>query len=723
MNKKSIIIISLAFCSLLFVSPGKLSSQWIQTAGPWQTSCLLTINEDIYAGTANSYIYKSTDGGVNWFQINNGLTVPWIYALALTDNVIIAATGNGVFRSYDYGNTWSSCGLSGLIVFDLAVNGDDLFAGTYPSGVQRSTDNGTTWSNLQGPHWFVTTLVVKDNVIFAGTNNGGLFRSTNRGDNWSQCFPLPWAHIRSIAAGSNAVFAGTDYGGGVFKSTNLGLQWTLSGLANEYTEALMTLGHNVFAGTVDRGVYLSTDDGLTWQDWNQGIGIAPEILSFQVLDDYIFCGAFSRPLSKRDRFQIAGYYCGPGPHFVDYCTARTDSLDIAHNCETKALIRFSPDTSDNCNVPSVMLPVFAGPTVVRRSDPKDTSGRFPGIAQFDGHNDIIETEMLEMEMRTFVESNGDTAFLKIVAGEGRGTGPCGSALKASYGYIHELPAYNYNAESFFDVFIELCIEDPHGIIGPPNPRYYLYNLVPVGMKATIDQIPPKCGRDPNTNEYYTVYTPDPNTCSKLYASCLPGTGNPPLAKIVHVEHALPVELASFTALTIGNDIALHWTTSEEINNSGFAIERSSGRKWIEIGFVAGKGNSAMVQGYEFTDKNLASGIYNYRLKQIDFNGSYEYFELSEAVTIGVPNRFFVDQNYPNPFNPLTAIAYGIPQSGNVALKIFDMAGREVKTLVNEHKEAGYYVVKFDGSSLASGTYIYRIESGSFVSAKKMVLLK
>jgi hypothetical protein len=83
----------------------------------------------------------------------------------------------------------------------------------------------------------------------------------------------------------------------------------------------------------------------------------------------------------------------------------------------------------------------------------------------------------------------------------------------------------------------------------------------------------------------------------------------------------------------------------------------------------------------------------------------------------------LDQNYPNPFNPLTTIAYGIPQSGNVTLKIFDMAGREVRTLVNEYKDAGYYVAKFDGSSLASGTYIYRIESGSFVSAKKCVLLK
>lgn len=424
-------------------------------------------------------------------------------------------------------------------------------------------------------------------------------------------------------------------------------------------------------------------------------------------------------------------FCGPGPHFVDYCSAGTDSLDIAHNCETKAMIRMSLDTSDNCNVPSMPLPVFTGPTIVRRSNPKDTSGRYPGVAQLDGHNDIIETEFVSMDLRAFVASNGDTAFLRIRAGQGNAVGTCGTSLRPTFGYIHESPLYNYSAESFFDVFLELCIEDPNGVIGPPNPQYYLYNQEPVRMRATIDQIPPKCGRDPNTNEYYTVYRPDENTCAKLYASCIPGISNPPIAKVVHVEHALPVELVSFTATQYGNDVDLNWTTSGENNNYGFSVERSSGSAWNEIGFVAGNGTVNTPSHYEFTDRNLSSGRYQYRLKQLDFNGNFEYFELPDAMTIGVPDKFFVDQNYPNPFNPLTTITYGIPEAGNVTLKVFDMSGREVKTLVSGFNNAGYYTAKFDASGLASGVYVYRlavsplnpIESGSFVSAKKMVLLK
>lgn len=412
--------------------------------------------------------------------------------------------------------------------------------------------------------------------------------------------------------------------------------------------------------------------------------------------------------------------CGPGPHFVDNCSAGTDSLDIAHSCETKAVIRMTLDTSDNCNVPSVLLPPFTGSTIVRRSAPKDTSGRFPGVAQLDGHMDIIETEFSGMELRTFVASGGDTAFLKITAGAGRGTGPCGTALRATYGYIHELPAYNNAAESFFDVFLELCIEDPYGLIGPPNPRYYLYNTSPVRMGATIDQIPPKCGRDPLTQEYYTVYRPDPNTCVKLYASCIPGPNNPPLAKVVHVEHALPVELKSFTSAVTGNDVTLNWITSSENNNRGFSIEREFNNNWLTVGFVAGKGAGS---SYEFTDRDLPSGRYSFRLKQTDFNGSCNFFNLNEEVVIGIPSKFSLSQNYPNPFNPVTRISYDIPEAMNVSLRIFDNLGRELKTLVDEFREAGYYTEEFNADGLSSGIYYYRLEAGSYVAAKKMAVIK
>jgi hypothetical protein len=188
---------------------------------------------------------------------------------------------------------------------------------------------------------------------------------------------------------------------------------------------------------------------------------------------------------------------------------------------------------------------------------------------------------------------------------------------------------------------------------------------------------------------------------------------------------LPVELTNFTANTLNADVTLHWSTSREHNNSGFNIERKliSENNWLNVGNVKGSGTLNEPKQYKFTDYNLCPGSYIYRLKQIDFNGNFEYFDLSEAVAIGVPDEFSLEQNYPNPFNPVTTIAFGIPQAGNVKLKVFDMSGREIKTLINEYKDAGYYVAKFYGSSFASGTYICRLEFENYISAKKMVLLK
>ncbi|MBS1519098.1 MAG: T9SS type A sorting domain-containing protein, partial [Bacteroidetes bacterium] len=130
-----------------------------------------------------------------------------------------------------------------------------------------------------------------------------------------------------------------------------------------------------------------------------------------------------------------------------------------------------------------------------------------------------------------------------------------------------------------------------------------------------------------------------------------------------------------------------------------------------------------IKNYYFTDKNLTTGKYKYRLKQTDFNGNFKFFELQEEVSIGVPEKYDLSQNYPNPFNPVTTIGYALPSDGIVMLKVYDITGREVKTLVNEMKTAGYHKIQFNASDLPSGAYFYRINAGDFVSVKKFVVLK
>lgn len=97
-------------------------------------------------------------------------------------------------------------------------------------------------------------------------------------------------------------------------------------------------------------------------------------------------------------------------------------------------------------------------------------------------------------------------------------------------------------------------------------------------------------------------------------------------------------------------------------------------------------------------------------------------EMDETINT-IPEVFALEQNYPNPFNPSTKISYSIPTEGNVELKIYDILGNEVATLVNEVKAPGYYSADFNASSLASGVYVYTIRANNFVQTKKMLLMK
>ena len=191
---------------------------------------------------------------------------------------------------------------------------------------------------------------------------------------------------------------------------------------------------------------------------------------------------------------------------------------------------------------------------------------------------------------------------------------------------------------------------------------------------------------------------------------------------------LPVELTGFTSTVFRNNVTLKWSTARETNNSGFDIERTSAGKseWTKAGNVSGSGTTNETKYYSFTER-VNTGKYSYRLKQTDFNGNFEYFNLSSEIEVGIPDAYRLSQNYPNPFNPATKIDYDLPYDGKVSIMLYDISGREVSVIVNEVKPAGYYTAVFNGADLASGMYFYRINAtgngSSFVSSKKLVLIK
>jgi hypothetical protein len=191
---------------------------------------------------------------------------------------------------------------------------------------------------------------------------------------------------------------------------------------------------------------------------------------------------------------------------------------------------------------------------------------------------------------------------------------------------------------------------------------------------------------------------------------------------------VPVELTSFTASVSGRDVNLHWETATEINNSGFSIERKSANsEYLEIGFVPGFGTTTEPKSYSFNDFGLNSGKYTYRLKQVDFDGTFTYSNEVE-VEVNAPAEFSLDQNYPNPFNPSTKISFSLAVDSKVSLKIFDVLGQEVASLINQDLTAGVHNYDFNAAGINSGVYFYRIDAtglngAKFVDTKKMILVK
>ena len=202
---------------------------------------------------------------------------------------------------------------------------------------------------------------------------------------------------------------------------------------------------------------------------------------------------------------------------------------------------------------------------------------------------------------------------------------------------------------------------------------------------------------------------------------------------------MPVELVSFTADVYRSNVILNWSTATEVNNYGFEVQRSVvDNEWEVIGFVEGHGNSNSPKDYEYIDDLSTLPEYHqfeevaYRLKQIDTDGTFEYYGLSASADLSTvtdihddafPVSFELYQNYPNPFNPSSTIKFGLPVAGNTLLEVYNSLGQKVATLIDREMSAGYHEVVWNASEFTSGIYLYKITAENFTDIKKMMLVK
>jgi len=215
------------------------------------------------------------------------------------------------------------------------------------------------------------------------------------------------------------------------------------------------------------------------------------------------------------------------------------------------------------------------------------------------------------------------------------------------------------------------------------------------------------------------------------------------------EHPLPVELVSFTAVVSVPDVILKWSTATEVNNYGFEVERCTTKSgnsyinpgavnpgedsqraisnWEKIGFMPGNGNSNSNKHYEYFDKNISTGRYQYRLKQIDNDGGFIYSNVIAVDVSQLPGKMYIRQNYPNPFNPITTIGFGLSEDADVQIELYNSVGQKVKSILKEYKPAGDYLIDVDGNNLSSGTYFVLLNikgtACNYSKSVKMILMK
>ncbi len=253
---------------------------------------------------------------------------------------------------------------------------------------------------------------------------------------------------------------------------------------------------------------------------------------------------------------------------------------------------------------------------------------------------------------------------------------------------------------------------------------------------------------PNTGSSHTENSIDGNTGATVTLNftgitsidITPTSGNANIVvdNIVH-DGALPVELTSFTAVKLDNAVQLLWETATEVNNYGFEVQRKTdcgedcNSDWEVLGVVPGHGNSNSPKQYEYIDENIPSDNLLYRLKQIDTDGTFEYY--NETVNVNadnitgvesdnLPGEFSLSQNYPNPFNPVTQIRFSVAEKSKVILSVYNTLGEQVAELINAEYSPGTYGIEFNAENLPSGLYIYKLQAGDKYNAVgKMVLVK
>jgi hypothetical protein len=667
-----------------------LHNQWIQTNGPYggNVRTFAVSGTNLFAGTSGGGVFLSTNNGTSWTAVNTGLTNNNINALVVSGNNVFAGTWfGGVYLSTNNGTSWTAVnsGLTNTYVWSLAVSGTNLFVGTL-GGVFLSTNNGTNWIATGLTNTEVNTFAVSGKNIFAGTSSDSVFLSTNNGTSWTVASTgMTTTGVFALAVSGANLFAGT-YGGGVFLSTNNGTSWNEvnSGLTNTSVIALASSGTNLFAGTISGGVFLSTNNGTSWTEINTGLTNI-EVAALAVSGTNLFAGT-----------------SGDG---IFLSTNNGTSWTAANTGLTNAST-FALATSG--------MNLFAGDwgRGVFRSTNNGTSWTAVNSGLTNTYVYALATSGTNLFAGTsggvFLSSNNGTNWTEVNSGL---TYPSINALAVSGTNL-------FAGTSGRGVFLSTNKGTSWTAINSGMTNTVVYSLAVSGTNLFAG-IGGGVFRSTNNG---TSWTAIGLTGNFVYSLAVYGTnlfaGTSSGGVFLSTNNGI-----SWTAVNSGLTytgfyaLAVSGTNLFAGTSSGFFLSTNSGTSWTgaSTGLINDDVRTLTVLGTNLFAGTNGRSVWSRPLS--------EMVTSVNMLTTDLPTHFNLEQNYPNPFNPATTISFSLPSKSFVSLRVFDIIGREVVTIVSEEMPAGSYSQQWNAINMPSGVYFYRLQAGSFTETKKLVLLK
>ena len=641
---------------------------WTNVNGAF-TECFVQKGSEIFAGCYYG-VLKSTDGGITWTNPDSSLTSN-IEHMVVEDSVIYAA-GGGMFRSTDDGVTWTviqnGLGYGQTTVTGLALVGTKLFASTW-AGVVKSTDGGNSWSTVTGTGSVddvTNAIAAYDSTILVGWN-GGIIRSTDDGNTWnwpSTQYPMYSGTVMSIVMDSAYSYIGTN--NGVMLSTDRGITWhsVSNGLPDNIVLSIAVADTDLYATSFANGVYASTDNGTNWTYAANGI-VGSDITSLSGDGSNVYAVfSYDSVFSSTD----------DGNTWV----ADTGLTGTGHIWGVTVIGT------------EVYVPAEGG--IFTSSDSGKTWSHFYGWARA-----IVKsgTNLVLASSRVYFSTNEGVSWL-LANNSPSNSGPSGifclaatrtDVFAAGDGGIYRSTD---NGEDWDDVDSNLTNITSLAASGSVIVAGRWTQPFPVS-----DSIPPPPGG--------LFLSTDSGQTWSSYVNGLQGYGYPQVMAVAIRGEDI---FAGLTDQGGPNYPSMFYTST---------IHRDD---WINTG----QGLPLLgVSSIYINDSSIFVGIIH--------EGGIWRAPLSQVTGIeqprgpAVPTSIHLSQNYPNPFNPTTNIEYRIANRGFVSLKVYDVLGREVATLVNGVQKAGRYDIKFNASRLASGVYFYRLKAGSYSKTAKMLLLK